>query len=124
VFVPIAPIYSYGEARESARMLSQAVQAALPEITTLERKIAKREGKLYLDYLQNVRGKTLASVYGVRPEPGATVSTPVTWSEVEQMRVRASDFTIRTVPERLGRLGDLHAAVLSQRQMLDQVLKR
>lgn len=124
VFVPIDPVYSYGEAREFALMLSQAVQAALPEITTLERKIAKREGKLYLDYLQNVRGKTLASVYGVRPEPGATVSTPVTWAEVEQMQVRAGDFTIRTVLARLQRLGDLHAAVLSQRQTLDQVLKR
>ncbi len=124
VFVPIAPVYSYGDVRDFALMLSQAVQAALPDITTLERKIAKRDGKLYLDYLQNVRGKTLASVYGVRPQPGATVSTPVTWAEVEQMQVRATDFTIRTVPERLQRLGDLHEPVLSKRQSLDHVLAK
>lgn len=122
VFVPLNPVYSYSQVREFALMLSQAVQAALPEITTLERSIAKREGKLYLDYLQNVKGKTLAAVYGVRPQPGATVSTPVTWEEVAAMQVRARDFTIFTVPERLRRLGDLFAPVLSNRQSLDQLL--
>lgn len=124
VFVPIDPVYSYGAVRDFALMLSQAVQAALPAITTLERKIAKREGKLYLDYLQNVRGKTLASVYGVRPQPGATVSTPLNWAEVEQMQVRASDFTIRTVPSRLQQLGDLYAPLLTNRQSLDKVLAK
>ena len=123
VFVPISPHYTYEQVRDFALMLSQGVQAALPEIITLERKIANREGKLYLDYLQNVRGKTLAAVYGVRPQPGATVSTPLCWAEVMSMQVRASDFTIFTVPERLRQLGDLYAPVLTNHQSLDHVLK-
>lgn len=123
IFVPIKPHYTYEQAREFALMLSQGVQAALPDITTLERKIANREGKLYLDYLQNVRGKTLATVYGVRPRPGATVSTPLCWDEVASMQVRAKDLTVLTVPDRLQQLGDLYAPVLTNHQSLDHVLR-
>ncbi|MGI6357262.1 MAG: non-homologous end-joining DNA ligase [Bacillota bacterium] len=121
IFVPIVPIYSYEAARDFALMVAQAVQAALPGITTLERRIAKREGKLYLDCLQNARGKTLATVYGVRPQPGATVSMPITWDEVAEGRVRASDFTIHTALQRLQSMGDLFSPVLTAAQTLDHV---
>ncbi len=118
IFVPIAARYSYQEARDFALAVASAVQAALPRITTLERRIAKREGKLYLDCLQNAKGKTLASVYGVRPQPKATVSMPVTWEEIADGQVRAGDFTIHTVPKLLRDRGDLFATVLTAAQAL------
>ena len=124
VYVPIKPIYTYDQARAFAFAVCQGVHAVLPEITTLERKIANRDGKLYLDYLQNGRGKTLATVYGVRPKPGATVSAPLTWDEVESGRCHPSDWTIHTLVERVRSQGDLFLAVLSQPQSLDQALSR
>lgn len=122
VFVPVRPVYTYEQIRHVAQNLCQVVNAALPNITTLERSIAKREGKLYLDYLQNALGKTLATVYGVRPKAGATVSTPLTWSEVVDMQVRPQDFTVQSVKERLIVKGDLFLPVLQLEQSLDHLL--
>jgi bifunctional non-homologous end joining protein LigD len=67
-----------------------------------------------VDYNQNAWNRTLASVYSVRPKPAATVSTPVTWEEIER-GVRIEDFTMRTVPPRLAKLGDLWKPLLAQR---------
>lgn len=122
IFVPVRPIYTYEQIRQVAQALSQAVHTALPKITTMERSIAKREGKLYLDYLQNALGKTLATVYGVRPQAGATVSTPITWDEVEAMQVRPQDFTIFSIKERMSVKGDLFQPVLHLTQSLDHLL--
>lgn len=122
IFVPVRPAYTYAQIRKVAQDLCQAVHAALPHITTMERSIAKREGKLYLDYLQNALGKTLATVYGVRPRAGATVSTPITWDEVAAMRVRPTDFTLRNLQQRILAKGDLFEPVLHLAQTLDHLL--
>ena len=122
VFVPVRPVYSYEQIRQVAQALCQAVNAALPTITTLERSIARREGKLYLDFLQNALGKTLATVYGVRPKAGATVSVPVTWAEVSDMQIRPRDFTVHDVKRRLAEKGDLFLPVLQLAQSLDHLL--
>ncbi len=122
IFVPVRPVYTYAEIRQIAQSLCQAVHTALPGITTMERSIAKREGKLYLDYLQNAMGKTLATVYGIRPRAGATVSTPVTWDEVAAMQIRPHDFTIFNLRERLATQGDLFQPVLQLKQSLDHLL--
>ncbi|NLW17222.1 MAG: DNA polymerase domain-containing protein [Firmicutes bacterium] len=122
IFVPVRPVYTYEQIRLVAKALCQAVHSVLPEITTMERTIAKREGKLYLDYLQNAFGQTLATVYGVRPKGGAPVSTPVTWAEIEGMQVRPQDFTILTIKDRLQIHGDLFKPVLQLEQSMDHLL--
>ena len=86
-----------------------------PHLITAEYRVAKRPtGHVLVDYNQNAWNRTLASVYSVRPKPAATVSTPVTWEEIER-GIRLEDFTMRTVPLRLTKMGDLWKPVLSSR---------
>jgi bifunctional non-homologous end joining protein LigD len=81
--------------------------------------VAKRpRGRVLVDYNQNAWGRTLASVYSVRPRPEATVSTPVTWKEIER-GVRIEDFTLKNVPKRVARLGDLWKPLLAGRGRFD-----
>lgn len=122
IFLPLTPGFSYAEVRTFTLAISQAVHNVLPNITTLVRKPADRGGKMYLDYLQNVKGKTLVSVYAVRPRPGATVSTPVSWEEVQADSIRKDTLTIRTVRERLDKLGDLFSPTLFDKQNIRPVL--
>ena len=111
IFIPLAAQYSSDQARQFAELVASVVHSRLPQITSLERSPAKRVGKVYVDFLQNRDGQTLASVYSVRPKPGATVSTPLEWDEVTE-RLDPKAFTIRTVLDRLERVGDLWAPVL------------
>lgn len=86
----------------------------LPELTTLERSLKKRkENKIYLDYLQNRRGQTLASVYSLRPKKGVPVSMPLEWNEVKA-NLRPDDFTIYNALNRLKEKGDLFQSVLKK----------
>jgi bifunctional non-homologous end joining protein LigD len=88
-------------------------------VITAEYRVAKRPaGRVLVDYNQNAWNRTLASVYSVRPKPAATVSTPVTWEEVER-GVRLEDFTMRNVPARLDKLGDLWKPLLAERGRVD-----
>jgi bifunctional non-homologous end joining protein LigD len=91
--------------------------AADPDGVTMDWDIPKRAGKVFIDHNQNVGGKTIASVYSVRPRPGAPVSTPLLWDEVGT--ARPDDFTIATVWDRLQRYGDLFAPVLKGGQTLE-----
>jgi bifunctional non-homologous end joining protein LigD len=85
-----------------------------PKLVTAEYKIAKRpKGRVLVDYNQNAWGHTLASVYSVRPKPRASVSTPVTWKEVEK-GISIEDFRIDNVPARLQKLGDLWAPLFAK----------
>lgn len=106
VFIPIKPKYTYDQTREFSLAISQAVNNALPKITSLERSPAKRKGKIYLDFLQNGKGKTMACAYSLRPREGATVSTPLEWDELTTS-FNIKDYTINTVPERVKHKGDL-----------------
>ncbi|MCK9911478.1 ATP-dependent DNA ligase, partial [Microbacteriaceae bacterium K1510] len=81
-----------------------------PQLLTIERMVKNRGTKLYVDYLQPWRGKTLAAPYSTRAKPEATVSTPLRWEEVPH--IRPADFTVHTVPARLEQLGDLFAPLL------------
>ena len=86
----------------------------LPDVATTERIKEKRKGRLYIDYLQNGEGKTIVAPYTIRALDGAPVSTPLAWSEVtEELDPRA--FTIRTVPDRVAKHGDLFAVARSGR---------
>jgi bifunctional non-homologous end joining protein LigD len=91
--------------------------AANPDEITMEWDIPRRAGKVFIDHNQNVGGKTIASVYSVRPRPGAPISAPILWSEVEE--AHPGDFTIATIWDRLQRVGDLFAPVLRGGQHLD-----
>ncbi|OYU81682.1 MAG: DNA ligase D [Flavobacterium sp. BFFFF1] len=106
VFIPVKPKYTYEQTREFSHLISQMVHRDLPDITSLERMPAKRKGKVYLDFLQNGKGKTMASIYSLRPREGAGVSTPLDWDEVnDSLDLKA--FNIKTVPQRIREKGDL-----------------
>lgn len=119
IYLPLVPGYTYEQTARAVQNLADLLHQLKPTETTRERLVKKRVG-VYIDHLQNLKGKTIVSVYGVRPRPGAPVSTPVTWDELPSCDPTA--FTIRTVPERVARLGDLFAPVLTDRQSLDQLL--
>lgn len=110
VFIPIQPENSHEEVTEVARTLAHLLYAARPDLITLERAVKDRAGKVYVDYLQNARGKTMVAPYSPRPQPGAPVSAPISWDEVDT--VDPASFTLRTMPARLARVGDLAAGLL------------
>ena len=115
VYVPIVRGPEQKAVWGFAKAFAKRMEQAHPKLVTAEYRIADRtRGRVLVDYNQNAWGRTLASVYSVRPVPDATVSTPVTWEEIEQ-EVSIGDFTIRTVPARLRRLGDLWKPVLAAR---------
>jgi bifunctional non-homologous end joining protein LigD len=102
-----------------AKALAKELEARHPKIITAEYRVAKRpRGRVLVDYNQNAWNRTLASVYSVRPKAGATVSAPVTWAEVEK-GVRIEDFTVKNVPGRLKKIGDLWKPLLSTAGRVD-----
>ncbi len=103
-FIPIAPIRTHQEVAAAIRVLGELLLAIWPERITLERPVARRAGRVYVDYLQNAAGKTLCAAYSPRPLPGAPVSMPIAWSELETVRPEA--WTVHTAPARLARQGD------------------
>jgi bifunctional non-homologous end joining protein LigD len=102
-----------------AKALAQELASRTPSLITAEYRVAKRpRGRVLVDYNQNRWGSTLASIYSVRPRPEATVSTPVTWKEVEK-GVRIEDFTMENVPARVAKIGDLWKPLLAKRGRFD-----
>jgi bifunctional non-homologous end joining protein LigD len=123
IYVPVRPRYSYEEIARFSEQVSIRVAESIPEMATVERRIAERKkDQVYVDWQQNARGKSAASIYTVRAKAGATVSTPVTWAEISR-GIEISDFTIKTVPPRLKKKGDLWKEMLKDRQSLPK-LKR
>jgi bifunctional non-homologous end joining protein LigD len=119
VYVPIVRKPVQKEVWTFAKALAQELASRHPSLLTAEYRVAKRpQGRVLVDYNQNAWGRTLASIYSVRPRPEATVSTPVTWKELEQ-GVRIEDFTMTNVTTRVARLGDLWKALLSSRGRFD-----
>jgi bifunctional non-homologous end joining protein LigD len=114
VLVPLGGALDHEHARALAEVLARVVCADLPEIATLARPVAARGGKVYVDWLQNGRGKLIAAPLSVRPRPGAPVSMPIPWSKVTR-RLDPGRFTIRTAPGLLRRGGDPCRGVLDER---------
>jgi bifunctional non-homologous end joining protein LigD len=117
IYVPLEPVHSYRRVRRFVEALGRMLAAADPDAVSMEWDIPKRGARVFVDHNQNVGGKTIASVYSVRPVPGAQVSMPFSWSELEAVEPGA--FTIGTVWERLRQYGDLFAPVLSGGQTLE-----
>jgi bifunctional non-homologous end joining protein LigD len=111
VLVPLLAGHTHDDAIEFALKIGGAVTSVIKE-ATLERSIAKRNGRLYLDCLQNGYGKTIVAPYSPRAADGAPVSTPLKWSELDAS-LDPRDFTIATVPKRVHQVGDLFAAALT-----------
>src|SRR3954453_1870136 len=103
VYIPLKPVNSYDKIAEFGRLLAAEVPQRVPPLATIERSISKRKSdQVYVDAMQNARGKSLASVFTARAKPGATVSMPLTWKQVEA-GAKIGDFTIRNVPELLAK---------------------
>jgi bifunctional non-homologous end joining protein LigD len=113
VYIPLKKHYTYDEIKIFGELLATAVQQLLPDTTSIERTVSKRSDKIYIDFLQNRKGQTIAAAYSVRPKPGATVSTPLEWSEVND-DLDPKDFTIYTIFDRLKEKGDLWKGVLGK----------
>jgi len=105
VLIPLAGRLTYEQSRTLGQLLGRVVVAECPDIATLTRNPERRAGKVYVDFLQNGHGRLLVAPFAVRPTPGATVSTPVKWSEVTK-RLTIGRHTIKSVPRRMKRLGD------------------
>ncbi|HVU98174.1 MAG TPA: DNA ligase D [Puia sp.] len=123
VYFPLGAKYTYEESKEFARVVVQMVNKQIPAFTSLERTVSARKGKMYLDFLQNRPQATIAAPYAVRPKPGATVSAPLRWEEVKK-GLSMQDFTIRTMGDRLKKVGDLFTPVLGKGVDLSKALKK
>jgi len=110
ICIPLGAKYNYEQSRQLAELVANLVYHEIPSFTSIERSPSKRRRKVYLDYLQNSKGQTVACVYSARPKPGATVSTPLFWEEVKK-GLSPSDFTIKNLFERLKKEGDIFKPV-------------
>jgi bifunctional non-homologous end joining protein LigD len=121
IYVPILRRLDYDSVRAAAETIGRFLVRAHPRRVTLEWSVSKRAGKVFFDYNQNARGKTLASVYSPRPTPEASVSMPVRWDELPA--VYPTQFTILTAPDRLQEVGDLWANILDHKHDLAGTLE-
>ncbi|MGD8866637.1 MAG: DNA ligase D [Gemmatimonadales bacterium] len=122
VVIPLQAATSYDTGRLLAELVANLVTRARPDLTTVQRVVSKRGKRVYLDFLQNRRGATVASAYSVRPRASATISTPLAWSELDD-DIRPEDFTLRTMGERLAVVGDLWATCRSDANDVREVLE-
>ena len=123
VYIPLAPRFSYGQSLELAHLVMLVVNLRNPDLTSLERSPAKRKGRVYLDYLQNRKGATMASAYSLRPQGGATVSMPLDWKAITS-KLDPLDFNIRTVPGIVAKKGDAWKDLFKDRLDLKSALAR
>jgi len=123
IFIPLAAKYTYDEVKTFAELLATLTHQRLPKTTSIERSVAKRKDKIYVDFLQNRKGQTIASVYSARPKEGATVSAPLLWEEVNH-QLSPKMFTIFNIEERIKKVGDLWEGVLGKGISLEKVLKK
>ena len=118
IYLPLKPRNDYESVAEFAKLLAAEVANRAPKIATVERPIAKRKpDQVYVDAMQNARGKSLAAVFTARAKPQATVSMPLTWKQIEK-GVKLSDFTIRNVPELIRKKGNPWDEFFENRQGL------
>jgi len=124
VLIPLAQQCTFDQSRDLGELLARVVVGELPDISTIVRQVKGREGKVYLDYLQNRHGQLIVAPFSVRPLPGAPVSMPLSWREVNK-KLEISQHTIVTAPTRLAKLKqDPVSPVLSVRPDLPAVLER
>lgn len=122
IYIPLGQKYTYEESKEFARLIATLVNEELPGYTSIERQIADRGGKMYVDFLQNRPNATVATVYSLRPKPGATVSMPLHWEEVKK-GLKMQDFTIFNAVDRIKEAGDIFKPVLGNGIDMEKALE-
>ena len=118
IWIPIASGPDFETTRGWVEGLSRAVAAVVPELISWKWQVSDRSGRARLDYTQNALNKTLVAPYSPRPAPGAPVSAPIDWDELDDPGLRPDGFTIRNLPDRLADKGDLFGAILNSTQSL------
>jgi bifunctional non-homologous end joining protein LigD len=122
IYIPFGAKYSYEDSKEFGRVIAKLVHSQIPGFTTIERQIADREGKMYIDFLQNRPQATVAAAYSLRPKPFAPVSMPLHWEEVRK-GLRIENFTITNAIPRLKEQGDIFNEVLGKGIDLEAAVK-
>lgn len=122
IFIPTGAKYTYEQTKNLAHLIALEVNKRQPKLTSVERMPEKRKHRIYLDFLQNREGQTLAAPYSVRPTPEASVSMPLHWDEVKK-GLNPMDFTIKNAAARLKRTGDLWKPVMGKGIDLAKILK-
>ncbi|MGV3629796.1 MAG: DNA ligase D [Bacteroidota bacterium] len=122
VYIPLGAKYTYDEVKAFGELMALLTHNRLPDTTSIERRVASRKDKIYVDFLQNRKGQTIAAPYSVRPRALATVSTPLLWEEVNHS-LSPQQFTIQNTVKRLEKVGDLWQPVLGKGIALQRVLK-
>ncbi len=123
ILVPLQAEYTYQMVRGFGEIVARLAVHGMEDLATFDRSMVRRAGKIYVDFLQNGRGKTIVSPYCIRPRAGAPVSTPLEWSEVGP-GIRPESFHIKNIFRRLERKGDLFQPVLREKQSLRDALER
>jgi len=122
IYIPMQAIYTYEQAKNLAHLIALEVNKHQPRITSVERLPEKRKHRIYLDFLQNRAGQTLAAPYSLRPTSDATVSMPLHWDEITPS-LKPTDFTIKNAVKRLNRTGDLWRPVMGNGITLSKTLE-
>lgn len=121
VYVPIEPRWTFVEVRRALIALGRELERRMPEQVTIKWWKEERGERIFIDYNQMARDRTIASAYSIRPTPRALVSGPVTWEELAD--VRPEDFDVATMPARFAQVGDLHAGIADRRYSLEPLLE-
>ncbi len=121
IYIPLGAKYNYDQTKQFAETLANLAHQRVPDFTSVVRMPKKRQGKVYVDFLQNRQGQTLAAPYSVRPTEVASVSTPLHWDEVNK-RLDPAKLTIKNTKQRLAKVGDLWKPVLGKGIDIKKVL--
>ena len=120
IYIPTMPKFSYDKTRSFAELIGKILMSKFPNKITMEWSTAKRKDKVFFDYNQNSRGKTIASAWSVRPTPSATVSVPIKWEDLDDFK--PTDFTLKTVPSLFKSKIDPWKGILNEKQDLSKII--
>jgi bifunctional non-homologous end joining protein LigD len=118
IWVPVRDGYTFDQTRAWVETISRAVGGVVPDLVSWEWQTERRRGKARLDYTQNAINKTLITPFSTRAAPGASVSVPITWNELDDPELRSDRWTVHTVFERLEAIGDPLAGLIGLQQEL------
>jgi bifunctional non-homologous end joining protein LigD len=122
VYLPLAPGHTFDAVRAWVKALAEQLAATYPDLIAVAHGATHRGRQVTIDHAQNSIGRNTAAPYTLRAQPGAPVSTPLTWSEVEDGQIHPSDLTLRVLSQRLRQMGDLFAPVLQGGQLLPNAI--
>jgi len=122
IYVPVINNYPYEQTRNFSEIIAKIMVSKFPNKVTTEWNTLKRKGKVFFDYNQNSRGKTLASVYSLRPTESATISMPVNWKKLDS--ILPTEFTIMSVPQLIRKNNDIWTGVLTEKQDISKIISK